>query len=149
MRRVLKFFRLRNCDRNALIQTFLLLIGIRLGLWLLPFQTLLRGLDNIGQSPDPTPSSPAHPAHPRKVGEIIWAVNISSRYMPGQVKCLARALITQLLLRRHNYDPQLRIGVAKTTLDQLEAHAWVELEGKVVMGQVEDLSRFTPMPALN
>ncbi len=142
---VLKFFRLRRRDRNSLIKTFILLTLIRLSLWLLPFQTLRRLLDSISQSPQPQDQPP----NPRNVNRVIWMVNTCSYYVPGQVKCLARALTTQVLLHRHNHDSQLRIGVTKTPHGQLEAHAWVELNGQVVIGQVDDLARFTPMPAIH
>lgn len=145
---VLKFMRLRRCDRNTLMKTFLMLTLIRLGLWLLPFQTLRRLLDSISQSPHPSPQFQDQPPNPRSVNRMISMVNTCSHYMPGQVKCLARALTTQVLLHRHNHDSQLRIGVTKNPHGQLEAHAWVELNGQVVIGQVDDLARFTPMPAL-
>lgn len=141
---VLKFVRLRGRDRALLTKTFILLTAIRVGLWLLPFQTLRRLLDSVSYPRQPQDAPPP----PRSVDRMIWMVNTCSRYMPGQVKCLARALATEVLLRRHHHNPQLQIGVTKTPYGQLEAHAWVELEGQVVIGQVDDLARFTPMPAL-
>ncbi len=67
--------------------------------------------------------------------------------MPGGAKCLARALTTQVLLNRQGYLPDLRIGVAKATAGQLEAHAWVEYQGRIVIGQLNDLSRYLPLPS--
>lgn len=81
------------------------------------------------------------------VGKIIWTVNAASRYMPG-VKCLARALTTQVIMSRHGLSGQLRIGVAKTERGKLEAHAWVEYQGRVAIGNLQDLSRFIPLPSL-
>ncbi len=69
--------------------------------------------------------------------------------MPGQVKCLARALTTQVIIRRQGYTPDLRIGVAKDEANRLEAHAWLELQGYVVIGLLPDLNRFVPMPSFN
>jgi hypothetical protein len=68
--------------------------------------------------------------------------------MPGGAKCLARALTTQVLLNRQGYLPDLRIGVAKATAGQLEAHAWIEYQGQVVMGHLNDLARYLPLPSL-
>jgi hypothetical protein len=82
------------------------------------------------------------------VRKIIWAVEISSRWMPGGAKCLARALTTQVLLNQCGYTPNLRIGVAKSVNGTLEAHAWIEYQGHVVMGNLRDLSRFIPLPSL-
>jgi len=46
------------------------------------------------------------------VGRVVWAVEVVSRYMPG-VKCLARALATQVLLRHYSHQAHLCIGVAR------------------------------------
>ncbi|WP_299486431.1 lasso peptide biosynthesis B2 protein [Acaryochloris sp. IP29b_bin.137] len=144
---VLKLLRLQRCDRTLLIKTYLLLGFIRLGLWLLPFQTLQKWLATLHHPPHADPAAPSPRISRRTLRAVVWAVNTSSRYMPGDVKCLARALVTQVLIYRRGYRPELKIGVAKTA-DCLEAHAWVELQGHVIMGLMNDLSRFTPMPSL-
>ena len=59
--------------------------------------------------------------------------------------CLVKALTTQLLLNRFGYPHQLRIGVAKGATSGIEAHAWIECEGKVLMGAAYDLNRFKPL----
>ena len=134
--------RLHQCSQ--LLMTFILLATIRLGLWLLPFQTLLQGLEKLGRSASPSLSiSP-----PFSISHIVWRVNVSSRYLPG-VKCLARALATQVLLTRYGYSSELQIGVAKSEQGELEAHAWVEYQGKVIIGGLSTLSRFVPLPRLN
>jgi len=56
------------------------------------------------------------------VGRVVWAVEVVS-YMPG-VKCLARALATQALLRQYSHQAHIRIGVARSQKGQLQAHAW-------------------------
>ncbi len=146
---VLKFMRLRHRDRNLLLKTYVLLGLVRLGLWLLPFQTLQAWLAKLHHNPRQYRAPHLTQISRRAVGRAIWAVDMSSRYMPGKVKCLARALVTQVLIGRRGYEPELKIGVAKTEDHALEAHAWVELQGQVVIGLVDDLSRFTPMPSLD
>lgn len=59
------------------------------------------------------------------------------------------SLATQHLLALYGYGAQLRIGVAKVASGKLEAHAWVEYQGKVIIGELQDLSTFTPLPVLN
>jgi hypothetical protein len=119
-----------------------LLGAIRLGLWLLPFPTLLRLLSRSSQV-----TSETKIADQTTIGKVVWAVNVASRYMPGNVKCLVLALTTQILMSRCGHSPKLRIGVAKGEEGQFEAHAWVENQGQVVIGNLTDLSRFTPMPS--
>jgi hypothetical protein len=64
------------------------------------------------------------------------------------VKCLARALATQILLSRCGYPSHLRFGIVKEKEGHLQAHAWVESQGEVVMGDLRNLSEFTPLPSL-
>ncbi|WP_089129886.1 lasso peptide biosynthesis B2 protein [Tolypothrix sp. NIES-4075] len=141
MRRLFKFFRISGSDRQLLVISLIILASIRLGLWLLPFRTLLKLLTKISQ-----PMSNAQITNVT-VGKIVWTVNAASRYMPG-VMCLARALTTQVMMGRYGHSGQLRIGVAKTERGKLEAHAWVEYQGRVAIGNLQDLSRFIPLPSL-
>jgi Transglutaminase-like superfamily len=144
LRKLRTLLRMSGSDRFQVLQVFLLLVGIRLGLGLLPFRVVLKQVQRLGNSPKNWSSrSPVQP-----ISHIVWMVNVSSRYMPGGVKCLARALTTQLLLTRQGYAPDLRIGVAKAATGDLEAHAWIEYEGRVVIGHLKDLSRYIPFPSL-
>jgi Transglutaminase-like superfamily len=138
LRKLRTLLRMSGSDRVQLLQVFLLLLGVRLGLGLLPFRVVLQQVQRLGAS-----RSPVQP-----IGHTVWLVNASSRYMPGGVKCLARALTTQLLLTRQGYAPDLRIGVAKAVTGDLEAHAWIEYQGRVVIGHLNDLSRYVPFPSL-
>jgi hypothetical protein len=74
-------------------------------------------------------------------------VETASRRTPGLKTCLAQALAAQVLLTRRGYPALLRIGVAKGERQQLQAHAWVESEGKIVIGGSE-LERYTPLAVL-
>jgi hypothetical protein len=143
MKLLYKLLRLKNSDRLLIINTFVLLFSVRLGLWLLPFKSLRQLLNKFSHS-----LKPSQNYYKKDLNQIIRAVNVSSRYMPGGVKCLARALTTQILMSRYGYSSELRIGVTKGTEGKLEAHAWIEYQGKVVIGNLQDLSRFTPMPSL-
>ncbi|MGI8500656.1 MAG: lasso peptide biosynthesis B2 protein, partial [Hassallia sp.] len=113
----------------------------RLGLWLMPFRTLLKLLAKISRQSEQQLTNQV------SVRKIACSVNAISRYMPG-VKCLARALTTQVLMSRYGHSCELRIGVAKAEGGKLEAHAWIEYQGLVVIGNLTDLSRFMPLPSL-
>lgn len=142
MRQLRKFLNLDFSTRLLLVVTFTLLAVIRLGLWLLPFSTWHRLWSRLMPA-----QLKLQPAEPASVSQVIWAVSVSSHYMPGSVKCLARALVTQILLYWHGYPADLHIGVAKGEGGQLEAHAWVASQGEIVMGYLSNLSHFTPLPA--
>ena len=122
-----------------LFKTFILLGVVRLGLWQLSFANLRKFLAFFSRQRIFLKSD-------RQIGidSIVWAVNRSSRFMPG-VKCLARALTTEVLMNQYGHQPQLRIGVAKRS-EKIEAHAWVESQGQVLIGQLQDLSQFKVLP---
>lgn len=77
--------------------------------------------------------------------DIVWSVEAVSPFLPDSVTCLRQAMVTQLMLDRHGYDACLRLGVLKAG-DELQAHAWVERDGRVVVGALADLSRYTRLP---
>ncbi|HIK32152.1 MAG TPA: lasso peptide biosynthesis B2 protein [Oscillatoriales cyanobacterium M59_W2019_021] len=140
MRRSIARIRQKIRDRQLLFNTFLFLCLVRLGLRFLPFRTLQKIVDRLSQAP------PKH-SEPLSIGKIVWAIETGTRYMPGGVKCLARALVAQTMMKQHGHPCELRIGVAKGETGELEAHAWVEHRGKVAIGYLSDLQRYVPMPS--
>jgi hypothetical protein len=55
-----------------------------------------------------------------------------------------QAYALQWVLARHGILVQVRIGVKRATSGKMEAHAWVESEGKVLLGD-HDLESFQPL----
>ena len=144
MTRLRRFFRLPRSERWLLVKAALLLGAIRMGLRLLPFQTLKRFLDSVSRT-----SAESHRANQFSSDRIAWAVVAAGRYVVRDKPCLTQALAAQLLLKRRGYPASLRIGVARSEGKQLEAHAWVESgNGMVIVGGGE-LSRYTPLPAFD
>jgi Transglutaminase-like superfamily len=131
-----KLLRLSLGDWRLLCQTFLLLNGLRFGLRLVPFQSLQRWINHTGS---------AQSSSRVFVSQIGWAVSVCSRYTPGGVLCLAQALTTQRLMLQSGYDCELKIGVTNPKDAKFEAHAWVEYEGEIIIGNLPDLARFTPL----
>jgi hypothetical protein len=48
-------------------------------------------------------------------------------------------------MSRHGYTSNLCIGVAKGQEGELKAHAWLENQGQVVIGDVADLPNFSQL----
>ena len=148
MKWILRFIQIAPQERNLFLKTYVLLTFVRLGLVWRSFNRLRSLLERIS-SPHPAAVATIDPLSQRQlVARIQWAINACCKFMPGSVKCLARALTMKTLLDQYNCPSKLMIGVDKNSLDQLEAHAWIEYEGHVVMGQLNDLSRFKPLPNL-
>ena len=142
MEQLYKYFSLSSQVRILLSQAFLLLGFIHVGLWLFPFRYLdlfvkwaIANSVNQKQLSAVTEET------------IIWAIETATSYLPGQPKCLARALATKVLLHRYGYTCDLRIGVTKSSSLGLTAHAWIERDGHVLIGGGRDLSSFTLLPS--
>lgn len=84
-----------------------------------------------------------------KHARVVSAVGAADSGLPGGRKCLARSLAAEALLRAYGYAPEHRIGVAKEDNGGLKAHSWLELDGDVILGDLDDLSRFDPLPSLD
>ncbi len=140
MRVLRRLLEIGHADCYLLLSTFFCLTKVRLGLQLLSFRAIHQKLIKPYRASYPYPFSPLP-----SVNKVVWAVNVSSRYMPGRVKCLARALTTQMVASRLGYGLDLHIGVTKASHGQLEAHAWVVYQGAVVIGDLPDIHRFVPL----
>lgn len=140
MRRILKFLYLPAADQWLLVKSAVLLGSIRLGVWLLPFQTLRRHLAKMAKTTAHLKATDQASAE-----KVIWAVSLAGRHVPRTRSCLIQALAAQVLLARRGHPACLRIGVARGEKGQLQAHAWLESRGQVVLGGTEDLSRYTPL----
>ena|ERR1700688_1207345 len=133
-----KFLRLPVSERRLVISATLTVALVRLGLWTLPLAIVRRRVGKSLRRRDP--ALPSRPAAER----ISWAVAAGARFVPGASNCLVRALAAEAMLGRFGYQSQLKIGVGKTPAGQFEAHAWLESEGRTLIGQF-DLGRYTEM----
>ncbi|MBE9005842.1 lasso peptide biosynthesis B2 protein [Fortiea sp. LEGE XX443] len=126
-----------------LLTAFITMIMIRLGLKLLPWRILYQLVGKI------VPTSLNIP-EPGEVlwRRVVWAVDTVSRYMIPKPVCLARALVTYILLARQGYRTELCIGVAKNSQGEFAAHAWVESQEQVIIGKIKNLSDFIRLPSL-
>jgi len=124
--------RLTPADRARLAEAVVLIVCVRIGLHVLSFPELTRRLDRRAHA-----SSKQRDA----LSRITWAAAAVTRRLPGTT-CLAEALTACTMLRRHGYDATLRIGARSGASTVLEAHAWVECRGEVVIGHVPELEDY-------
>lgn len=127
--------------------TYPLVLLTRLSLWLFPAQSV-SFLSRYRQRSSPKTfqfPSPLGITYP--VTLLVWAVERSASLPLGQMKCLGRALVTQTLLSVFGYSSQVCFGVAKENAHQIEAHAWVEYQGRIIIGQLPNINRFHPLSA--
>ena len=121
-------------DRQLLIEAARLFMLVRVGMLVVPFPTLHAWLRR-GRRFRPHYS----------LVRLVWAVNAIARRWPGTT-CLMDALVMECMLIRHGYAPTLKIGVRPGAplpdAAPLAAHAWVECDGRVVFGVVEQLGEY-------
>jgi hypothetical protein len=135
MRRLRAFARLDRADRRLLVQALGAVAGVRLALLLLPFGRVHATVQSWAVADRSLTSTTP--------GAIAWAVGRTASAVPG-ANCLVQAFATSILLARHGRVGTVRIG-ARRTARVLEAHAWVECEGSVVVGDRDDLATFRVM----
>jgi len=143
MKLLREFLLLSTADKWLLIKAALLLEVIKLSMRLLPFQTLRRLSARTAGAPVRRARSPDHAS----VDKVVWAVEVATQHTLGVKTCLNQALATQILLARRGYPALLYIGATKGKGGQFQAHAWVESQGKVVIGG-SGLERFVPLAVL-
>ena len=77
---------------------------------------------------------------------LLWAVAAVSRRLFPARPCLTQALAAQVLLRWKKGRPaQLRIGVARADGNQIQAHAWLERDGNVLIGGTASPRVYSPL----
>ncbi|MFT3926106.1 MAG: lasso peptide biosynthesis B2 protein [Myxococcales bacterium] len=116
------------------------LVAAKAMLKLLPFEHWRSQLAR-----EPVQGSAVLPSAPR-LSELAWAVNGVGARFPERLNCLPRALATRWMMQRRGWSSSLEIGVARDAQGNLEAHAWIEHEGQVVIGLVPNLERFQKLP---
>ena len=109
------------------IKSLILIIFIRLSLTLLSFSKVKKISKRFSRSNNDQKNNIT-------IEDIIWSIKVVSNYVP-RATCLTQAITAQILLSRHNYSSNLKIGVMKK--DDFEAHAWLEIDDKIVLGESE------------
>jgi len=129
-----KVFRLSPGDRWLLLRAFVAVGSAWVTVRLFPPFLVLRKVS----AEIPLLSRPK----PQTTGRIAWAVAVAARYIPA-CKCLVQAIAGRNLLASYGFPADIHIGVAKDSKNWLSAHAWVEVEGKTVIGG--DTAAYAPL----
>jgi len=116
------------------------IVRAHVGLRLFPSRALAGRFDT-----DCLVGPPHECGHP-DVRRIAAAVQSVSRRVPGST-CLVVALAACRLLHSNGYPARLCIGVRRGEVNAnlLKAHAWVEYDGAIVIGELDDLAEYSPL----
>lgn len=95
----------------------------------------------LAARPVPAATATAKPEEARAQAQALSiAIDRTGRRLPGGASCLDRSFCLWWLLRRRGIATELRIGVRRSEArtptnggaQEMEAHAWVELDGQVL-----------------
>lgn len=142
MGRISGFLSAAPGDQLRLLLAAALLHSLRSVFAIGGFARVRRGL--IGFSEQVARLVPGNPTPVR----IVSAVEVADRRLPGDRTCLIRSSTAEVILCLYGFSPAHRIGVAKEDNGAIAAHSWLELDGDVIIGELDDLARFDPLPSL-
>jgi Transglutaminase-like superfamily len=69
--------------------------------------------------------------------------------LPENYSCLSQAFTGYVICRKYGHCPELLLGTSKADEHELQAHAWLELKGEVVLGDLPDLEQYQSFDRLD
>lgn len=144
-------------ERRLLLTAFFIVLATRLALTILPSRIIIRvvarisrarrsvGVTGLFPKPPggPRPGSADRGVDPRRITSAVERVSFR---IPG-ASCLTQALSAHMLLWKHGHPSSLCLGVARSDKGDFRAHAWLESEGRIVIG-ADGVAKLTRLPEL-
>jgi len=132
MNRARKFLALPAFDRALLLRALIALWLVRLLLWTVPYSRVRAVIERLKKA-----SLPVDAGFRPSPERIAWSVRAASAGVATGANCLLRALAGEILLGRFGYQSELKFGANRGGGAGLAAHAWLECEGKIILGELE------------
>lgn len=143
MRRLATFLSYPFGTQARLLAAAALLVSLAVGIVVAPFARVRDALLWLADR-----AAAVVPGDP-KPGRVVAAVEVADGELPGERTCLVRSLTAETLLRLYGHAPEHRIGVDPDAEGGMKAHSWLEYGGEILIGDLEDLSRYEPLPPLD
>jgi len=78
---------------------------------------------------------------PRPAADLVQIVDRAAVHYPRELRCLRRSAAITWMLRRHGHPAELVVGAS---IIPFGAHAWVELDGRIINDNENDVrARYT------
>ena len=116
-------------EKIVFLKAVACLLAVKIGLTILPF-SIFRKIFHWFCKSD---ISVMCDVPQQQIERTVWAVDTAANLLPIHLLCLPRALATKYLLRKIP-SLTLEIGVEINPSKAFEAHAWVERNGSVIIG---------------
>lgn len=118
-------------DRRLVRQALLWFVAIRVALRLLPFARVVRWAEGRHRGREGRARNVAAGETAARIG---WATAAVARRVAPPRSCLAQALTAQVMLGARGRAATIRFGAKREGAGPLDAHAWLECEGVVLVG---------------
>lgn len=139
LRLIRRAFSLPRSTWASLVEVFPTVLAARVALWVLPYKTVLRLFEPAKGRPV---RSPNYLLRTAKVADWV------GRTFLGDMPCLSQALAARWLLSRGGYEAELKIG-ARIEDGALAAHAWLEHEGRVILGGRDSPTKYAILESMD
>ena len=129
MSRARSFAKFRSLDhgrRRLVVRAAVSVTAASAGIACLPFRHAIR----FGSVPVSAQSE-------LRIDDWLWALEAVARRLPWRTMCIEKGLALQRLLRRDGIDARLHYGARHVAGGKLEAHVWVTVAGRPVLGGEE------------
>jgi hypothetical protein len=133
-----KFILLPNFEKKLLIKAIFLILLVRFVTFILPF-----GITKIFLLKSKAVKH-GHILNPPSQDKIRWAVDAITNKIPFTKNCLVKSIVIHILFLNSGYESKINFGIMKNNNEKLNAHAWIESEGKIFSSE-EGLYNYTLM----
>lgn len=141
MKKIRRYFSLSRIEKKIFLRAFILGYYYNRELKKQPFQDVLN--DVISRE------AIVHLASSRNVaeGRMSWLIRQGCTAV-AKYTCLPQALCGYRIFVENGFQVNFHIGVCKNREDAegIGAHAWLTLDGKVVLGWLNDLDNYQELP---
>lgn len=126
---IISFLKLSSWEKKIAFVALLWVIRIRIMLWMFHFSTVQNRVQKIACNYNSTPKNTI------TMNRLRIMIMVASKYVP-RATCLVQALAGYILFSKYGYNTSIKIGVLNEN-GEFEAHAWLEHDEKVVLGESE------------
>jgi hypothetical protein len=139
MRILRKFLSLPIRDQSLLVCAIILSLFFKIALRCFSLKSLLRFSSRI------RPRFVTFPNPDSSPDKVVWAVSTAAKRIPGLANCLTEALTAKFLLALEGCSSVLEIGVKTSDSGHLKAHAWLRMNGAIILGS-SDSGGYVALP---
>ena len=136
-----KWKKVRELTRTQwilLVKATVILLLIKTSMVALPFSQLKKTYARLLHVTNPG-------TYPEEyIAAAVWAIRAVAPRLPLGLSCLPQALALKYLLRR-DPDMPLHIGVQTAASQGFQAHAWIEKDGHIVIGNWPQETNYRPI----